>query len=70
MDALSESALQLVLDIHHCHGASTYKKWRDADTIGAHLLDSIAIAVQRCTGMKVRAVLEREATRVFRMVAA
>ena len=34
--------------------------WRDADEIGAHLVDSIAIAVQRCTGLAVRASAERE----------
>jgi len=30
---------------------STHCTWRDANAIGAHLLDSVAIAVQRCTGM-------------------
>ena len=65
---LSKSALQLVRKVHH--SASTHRKWRDADTIGSHLLDSIAIAVQRCCGMAVRASVEREATRVFGAAAA
>jgi len=45
-------------------------KWRDADAIGAHLLDSVAIAVQRCTGMALRASVERETVRVLGAVAA
>ena len=61
--AESSSALRLVREIHH--SASTHRKWRDAEAIGAHLLDSVAIAVQRCNGMAVRASVEREATRVF-----
>jgi len=32
----------------------------DADEIGAHLVDSIAVAVPRCTGMALRASLEKE----------
>ena len=63
MGGLSESALQLLREIHH--SASTGSTWRDADTIGSHLLDSVAIAVQRCCGMSVRASVERESTRVF-----
>ena len=30
------------------------------DEIGAHLVDAIAIGVQRCTGMSLRASVERE----------
>ena len=33
---------------------------RDADAIGTHLLNCVAIAVQRCTGMSLRASVERE----------
>ena len=58
MGGLSESAMQLVREIHH--SASTHCTWRDADAIGSHLLDSVAIAVQRCTGMALRASVERE----------
>ena len=58
MGGLSETAQQLIREIHH--SASTQCTWRDADTIGTHLVDSIAIAVQRCTGMTLRASLERE----------
>ena len=68
MGGLSKTALQLVREIHH--SASTHRRWRDADTIGSHLLDSIAVAVQRCSGMAVRTSMEREATRVFGAVAA
>jgi len=49
MGGLSESALRLLREIHH--SASTHCTWRDADAIGSHLLDSVAIAVQKCTGM-------------------
>ena len=33
--------------------------------IGSHLLDCVAIAVQRCTGMALRASVERETTRAL-----
>ena len=56
MGGLSESALRLLREIHH--SASTRSTWRDADAIGSHLLDSVAIAVQRCTGMALRASVE------------
>ena len=49
MVGLSESAQQLLREIHL--SASTHCTWRDADTIGSHLLDSVSIAVQRYTGM-------------------
>ena len=61
MGGLSESALQLLREIHH--SASTHCTWRDADAIGAHLLDCVAVAVQRCTGMALRASVEREMVR-------
>ena len=61
--AYTKSALQLVREIHH--SASTHCTWRNADTIGSHLLDCVAIAVQRCTGMALRASVERETTRAL-----
>ena len=63
MGGLSESALQLLREIHH--SASTHCTWRDADAIGSYLLDSVAIAVQRCTGMALRASREAEMVRVL-----
>ena len=63
MGGLSKSALQLVREIHH--SASTHCTWRNADTIGSHLLDCVAIAVQKCTGMALRASVERETTRAL-----
>ena len=63
MGGLSKSALQLVREIHH--SASTHCTWRNADTIGSHLLDCVAIAVQRCTGMALRASVERETARAL-----
>ena len=60
MGGLSKSALQLLREIHH--SASTHCTWRDADAIGSHLLDSVAVAVQRCTCMALRASVERETT--------
>ena len=63
MAGLSESAQQLLREIHH--SASTHCTWRDADAIGSHLLDSVAITVQRCTGMALRASVERETTRAL-----
>ena len=45
---------------------TTTKMWRDVDASGSHLLDSVAIAVQRCSGMAVRASVEREARGVWR----
>ena len=60
MGGLSESAHQLICasEIHHSTGDDY--TWRDADAIGTHLVDSIAIAVQRCTGMALRVSLNRE----------
>ena len=45
--------------------ASTHCTWRDADAIGSHLLDRVAIAVQRCPGMALRASVKREMTRAL-----
>ena len=47
------------------YSASSHCTWRDADAIGSHLLDSVAIAVQSCTGMALRASREREMTRAL-----
>ena len=58
MGGLSESAQRLIREIHHA--AREHCTWRDADLIGTHLVDSIAIAVQRCSGMALRASLEKE----------
>lgn len=58
MGGLSESAQQLIREIYHA--ARTHCTWRDANAIGTHLVDSIAIAVQRCTGMALQASLGRE----------
>ena len=51
--------MQLIREVHH--SAETHCTWRDATDIGAHLLDSIAIGVQRCVGMALRASIEMEA---------
>ena len=58
MGGLSEMAQQLIRAVHHT--AQQHCTWRDADEIGAHLVDAIAIGVQRCTGMALRASVERE----------
>ena len=57
MGGLSESAQQLIREIHH--SASTHCSWRDATVIGTLLVDSIAIAVQRCTGMALQTSMAR-----------
>ena len=57
-DGLGESALQLITAIHN--SAEQHCTWRDAKSIGTHLADSVAIAVQRCCGMALRASLARE----------
>ena len=56
--AFSESAQQLVRDIHHSTGQ--HYTWRDADIIGAHLVDSIAVAVQRSEGVALHASVAQE----------
>lgn len=55
---LSESAQRLIREIHH--SAQQHCTWREADTIGSHLVDSIAIAVQHWTGKALRASVEEE----------
>ena len=59
----SDETLVLVREIHH--SALSHRTWRDADAIGSHLLNSVAIAMQRCTGMALRESLEKEVERVY-----
>ena len=68
MGGLSRSAQQLLAEIHH--SASTHCTWWDADAVGSHLLDSVAVAVQRCTSMALRASVERETALVMGVRAA
>ena len=49
MGGLRKSAQELIYAVQH--SAQQHCTWRDADDIVAHLVDSIAIAVQRCTEM-------------------
>ena len=63
MGGLSKGAQQLLRELHYT--VSTGGTWRDADTIGAHLLDSIAIAVQRGCGLAIRTSMDNEMRRVF-----
>ena len=58
MGGLSDSALNLIREIHNTAGS--HCTWRDADVIGGHLLKSVAIAVQSCSGMALRMSLERQ----------
>ncbi len=59
MGGLSQTAQQLLREIHHA--ASSGCTWRDADDIGNHLIDSVAIAVQRCNGRAQQTSIEMEA---------
>ena len=63
MGEWSESAQQLLRELHH--SVSTGGTWRDADSIGAHLLDSIAFAVQRGSGLAIRTSADNELRLVF-----
>ena len=58
MGGLSESAQQLIREVHHSVGS--HCTWRDANAVGRHLVDAIAMAVQRCTGMALQASADRE----------
>ena len=58
MGGLSESAQQLIRQIHH--SAGDHNTRRDAAIIGTHLVDAVAIAVQRCTGMALQKSQWRE----------
>ena len=49
MGGLSESAQQLIRESHH--PAGNHNTWGDAAVIGTHLVDAVAIAVQRFIGM-------------------
>ena len=42
MGGLSESAQQLIREIHH--SAGNHNTWRDAAIIGTHIVDAVAIA--------------------------
>ena len=59
MGGLSTTAQRLLREIHNA--ASSGCTWRCAEDIGNHLVDSIAIAVQRCNGMAQQASVEMEA---------
>ena len=61
-------AQQLLRELHV--SVSTGGTWRDADTIGAHLRDSIAIAVQRGSGLAIRTSMDNEMRRVSGAAAA
>ena len=58
MGGLSESAQQLIRETHHSTG--DHNTWHDAAIIGTHLVDAVAIAVQRCTGMALQKSQWRE----------
>ena len=60
MGGLSESAQQLIREIHHSAVLGNHNTWRDAAIIGTHLVDAVAIAVQRCTGMALQKSQWRE----------
>ena len=60
MGGMSKSAQQLIAAIHHSAGQHSVCTWREPDAIGAHLVNAIAIAVQRCTGLALRMSLEKE----------
>ncbi len=68
MGGLSTTAQQLIHEIHN--SAGTHCTWRDAKLIGVHLVDSVAIAVQRYTGMAMQASIERELEAALGPVAA
>ena len=55
---LSKSAQDLIAAI--THSAEQHCTWREPGEIGAHLVNAIAIAVQRCTGLALRISLEKE----------
>ena len=40
--------------------AGNHNTWRDAVIIGTHLVDAVAFAVQRCTGMALQKWRERQ----------
>ena len=51
-------AQTLIQEIHH--SAAAHNTWRNADDIGNHLVDAVAIAVQRFTGEALSASIERQ----------
>ena len=58
MGGLSTTAQRLLREIHDA--ASSGCTCRDAADIGSHLVDTIAIAVQRCNGTALQASMEME----------
>ena len=58
MGGLSETAQQLIRGVHHSVGS--HCTWRDANAVGTHLVDAVAMAVQRCTGMALQTSADRE----------
>ena len=58
MGGLSESAQQLIREVQH--SARDHCPWKSADVIGMRLVRSIAIAVQRFTGMALQVSLDKE----------
>ena len=58
MGGLSETARSMIREIHNA--AEQHCTWREARTIGAHLVDAVAISVQCCIGMALRASRQRE----------
>ena len=65
---LSKSAQQLIAAIQY--SAGQHCTWREQTAIGAHLVNAIAIAVQRCTGLALRVSLEKERRVALGVVAA
>ena len=57
MGGLNDTAQQLIRAVHHT--AKQHCTWHDADEIGAHLVDAISVAVQRCSSMALRASVRR-----------
>ena len=58
MDGLSKSTQQLIHEIHHPAGSQC--TWREASAVGKHLVDAVASAVQRCSGMALQASADRD----------
>jgi len=56
--ASTTSAVELIAAIHH--SAEQHCTWRAVSLIGAHMLNSVAIAVQRSTGWALQTSLQWE----------
>ena len=50
-DRATEASSRLQPEAQRHHSAGDHNTWRDAAIIGTHLVDAVAIAVQRCSGM-------------------